>query len=400
MQTRRQLRRKKIMPVLVGLAVAILMSGTAAAAADQLPADIDGGLGYLYEFAEPGTTAPFETARLAKLLAFVLAPRDEGVSMPGHSGAFLEPMAFHEFTVARSLPFMLGYAHNPGIPTQILTLGTLRCSYWKTFDTRHPDLPDVSARIANLESPFVIRGLEYEEIAPDPSSGAYYSYDLQRTLIGFRHGSNTVWLSLARQDDKSAVGRKGYALDPGNAWHFIYSGEEGITRTGLGWVDSFMYKGFSCIFYVQSDAAPNQVKVAVFKSLRAGWQGMNFVRYSHIRDGLERFGATMRQIIENPDLPPPARIEAIARRIEGLPIDQLRRINRDYLLALEHHYGQTRAFPRSWFEQEVVEGDFVSRLTRPQLEAVVFLEYMQGVLGMHPVTEPEILLSYLRRPEP
>jgi hypothetical protein len=389
-----------VLPAIAGLAVVLSMFGVAAAAADRLPADIDGGLGYLYEFSNPETTTPFQVQRLEKLMTFVLAPRDEGLSMPGHSGAFLEPMAFHEFTVARSLPFLLGYAHNPGIPAQILTLGTLRYAYWKAFDERQPDLPDVAERIDRLETPFVIRGLEHESIAPDPSSGAYYSYDLQRTLIGFRYGRHTVWLSLSRQSDPSDVGRKGYVLEAESDWHYLYSGVKGITKMGLGWVDSYMYEGFSCNFYIQSDDAPDRVKVAIFKWLRAGWNDLNFVKYKHIRDGLERFGTTMRRILENPDLPPPAQVETVARRIENLSLDQLRQINQNYLLALEKHYGQKSVFPRSWYKKQVVKGDFVSQLTRPQLEAVVFLEYMQGVLGMNPVTEPEILLGYLRRPEP
>ncbi len=261
-------------------------------------------------------------------------------------------------------------------------------------------MPNIIERLASLETPVVIRGLEHEEIAPDPSSGAYYSYNLQRTLIGFRNGAYTVWLSMSRQNEKSDVGRKGYVLDEENAWHYIYTGEKGITKTGLGWVDSYMYDGFSCNFFIQSDEAPDQVKVAIFKYLRAGWNDMNFVKYKHISEGLERFGIIMRQIIENPNLPPPAEIEAVQRRIGDLPEDQLRRINRDYLLALDEQYGNKRVFPRSWFKKHVLKGDYVDQLTRPQLESVVFLEYMNGVLGMKPATDPGVLLGELKAAEP
>jgi hypothetical protein len=396
MPTQRQLRFNVIISVLVAL-IGMLSCGHGAwADTKKLPADIDSGLGYLYEFADPQTTTPFEVQRLDKLLAFIQIPRNEGASSAGHSGAFLDPLAYHEFTVKRSLPFILEYAHNRGIPPHILTLATLRYATWKEFNADQPDVPDITEQLENLESPVVIRGLEHEEIAPDASSGAYYSYDLQRTLIGFRNGAHTVWLSLSRQNEKSDVGRKGYVLDEENAWHYIYTGEKGITKTGLGWVDSYMYDGFSCNFFIQSDEAPDQVKVAIFKYLRAGWNDMNFVKYKHIREGLERFGAVMRQIIENPDLPPPAEIEAVQRRIGALPEDQLRQINRDYLLALEKHYGKKRGFPRSWFKKHVLKGDYVEQLTRPQLESVVFLEYMNGVLGMKPASDTGVLLGYLR----
>ncbi len=216
MQSWRQFRGRIFQAALVCLA-GILCLIPSTWAAEQLPANIDGGLGYLYEFAEPETTTPFEVERLAKLMTFILTPKDEVVSIAGRSGAFLEPLAYHEFAVSRSLPFILKYAHQSGIPPHLLTLGTLRYAYWKGFDDRYPDLPNVSERILQAKSPFVIRGREHEVIAPDPSSGAYYGYDLYRTLIGFRYGKYTIWIPMARQQNQSEVGRKGYVLDEENA---------------------------------------------------------------------------------------------------------------------------------------------------------------------------------------
>ncbi len=390
----------RFVPILALLSAALLLSPSSAVAEDKLPADIDSDLGYLYEFSDPATATPFEIQRVEKLMAFILTPRKDGATSAGRNGLFLDPLAYHEFTIKRSLPFLLEYVHNPGVPAHILTLGTVRYAKWTEFDARHPDIPDIAGHLTQPEAPFVIRGLEHEEIAPDNSSGAYYSYDLRRTLIGFRQGKHTVWISMARQNDISDVGRKGYVLDEENAWHFIYSGEKGINKMGLGWVDSYMYDGFACSFYIQSDDTPDQVKVAIFKWLRAGWNDTNFVRYKHIRDGLKRFGVIMRQIVENPDLPAPAQIETVWNRIHDLPQDQLQQFNRDYLLALEKHYGKKSAFPNRWFKKQVVKGDYVSQLTRPQLEAVVFLEYMKGALGMNPATKPEVLLGYLNATGP
>ncbi|MDJ0883381.1 MAG: hypothetical protein QNJ48_04440, partial [Desulfobacterales bacterium] len=124
MLTWRQIRYPHITSVLVILTAALLIAPRAKADTDKLPADIDSGLGYLYEFSDPQTTTPFEVARLEKLLAYIVTPRKDGASSAGHAGLFLEPLAYHEFTVRRPLAFILGYAHNPGIPTQIFTLGT------------------------------------------------------------------------------------------------------------------------------------------------------------------------------------------------------------------------------------------------------------------------------------
>ncbi len=400
MRFRRQTSPSLLFFALAFLTVTLVIVTGARAGSDKLPADIDSGLGYLYEFADPQTTTPFEVPRLEKLITFLLKSRADGASSKGRSGAFLDPLAFHEFTVKRPLPFILEYAHNPGIPLQILTLGTVRHARWKAFEERYPDLPDVAARMGNPETPIIIRGLEHEEIAPDAESGAYYSYDLRRTLVGFRHAAHTFWVSMSRQYDQSDVGRKGYVLDEKNAWHYIYSGEKGIRKLGLGWVDSFMYEGFSCNIFIQSDAKPDQVKIAIFKWLRAGWNGMNFVKYKHIRDGLERYGEILRQILENPNLPPASEIKAVQQRIADLDMEALRRFNRDYLMALDKSYGKKGEFPRSWFKKHVVAGNYVDQLSRPQLEAVVFLEYMNGALGMHPVIPPDVLLGALKRPGP
>ncbi len=400
MRFRRQTNEYSLFTILAILTVTLAVSTGAHAGSKRLPADIDSGLGYLYEFSDPQTTTPFEVLRLEKLITFLLTSKADGVSSAGRSGAFLNPLAFHEFTVKRSLPFILGYAHNPGIPLQILTLGTVRHASWKAFDERYPDQPDIAARLGDLDTPIIIRGIEHEEIAPDAASGAYYSYDLRRTLVGFRHGAHTFWVSMSRQYDQSDVGRKGYVLDEKNAWHFIYSGEKGIRKLGLGWVDSYMYEGFSCNIFIQSDDKPDQVKIAIFKWLRAGWNGMNFVKYKHIREGLERYGSILRKILESPDLPPPQKIEAVQQKIADLDIEALRRLNRDYLVALDKHYGKKSEFPRSWFKKEVVTGNYVDQLTRPQLEAVVFLEYMNDALGMRPVTQADVLLGALHQPEP
>ena len=88
MLTWRQLRFRVLMPALVILTGILFTHQFAWAGDKKLPADIDSGLGYLYEFAAPETTTPFEVSRIDKLMAFVLAPKDDGASSAGHSGAF------------------------------------------------------------------------------------------------------------------------------------------------------------------------------------------------------------------------------------------------------------------------------------------------------------------------
>ena len=87
----RQLRFSVLIPAMTILTGALFCVPEAWAGSPKLPSDIDSGLGYLYEFADPQTTTPFEIERLAKLLAFIQTPRNEDASSAGHSGAFLTP---------------------------------------------------------------------------------------------------------------------------------------------------------------------------------------------------------------------------------------------------------------------------------------------------------------------
>jgi hypothetical protein len=111
---------------------------------------------------------------------------------------------------------------------------------------------------------------------------------------------------------------------------------------------------------------------------------MNFVRPSHIRRGLERYAETFREILESPRLPTATRVAAAAEEIKTLSLDQLRSKGRACLQSLESRYGGEKSFPDQWYEQSVAHGAYLEELTRPQLEAIAFLEYMKTALGRYP----------------
>jgi len=372
-----------------------MVFGTPLRAAERpLPDAIHPGLSYLLQLADNPAASTIEPRKLAPLIDFVLQDKPADDAYFSTSDRLLDPLVYHEFELQQSLATILQYAFHPVIPSHVLALSSIRCSYWKEVDGRPQPFPEnIAERLKALDAPLVIHGIEREEIAPDLFSGAYYSYDLSRTLVMCRVGGRSVWISLARQRDLSDVGRKGFVLGPDDDWNYIYSGEKGINKMGLGWVESYMYDAFSAIVYIQSDNATPRVRCGLFKWLRAGWNDMNFVRRSHIRSGLERYAETYRQILEDPRLPPPSRIAAVADEIRGMSRSQLQARGRRHLQSLENRFGSDRQFPDKWYTQNVENGSYLEQLTRPQLEAIVFLDYMKEALGRDPVRTSNLYRS-------
>lgn len=363
--------------------VASLAAFPVAAEKRPLPETIHPAIDYLMRINADSRTS-IAPGKLAPLIDFIRADKSPDDRYASTGDALPDPLVYHEFDVRASLVTILRYAFHPAIPSHVLALSSVRHSHWKEVDGRPGALPpNLAERLAPPNTPFVIHGVEHEEITPDLNSGAYYSYDLDRTLIMCRVAGRSIWISLARQMDVSDVGRKGFVLAD-QAWDYVYSGEKGINRMGLGWVDSYMYEAFSAIVYIQDAGNPQRVRCGIFKWLRAGWNGMNFVRRSHIRGGLERYARTYRNILESPRLPDPDRVAAAATNIRAMSRAQLQDRGRSRLAALESHYGNQDAFPAEWYAESVANGAYLESLTRPQLEAMVFLEYMKRELDRHP----------------
>jgi hypothetical protein len=366
------------------MAALVLALGAGVSAADErpLPETIFPAVDYLLQLNANSAARTVAPGKLAPLVDFILQGKPAGRRYLARGHELLDPLVYHEFTLPRSLGTILSYAHHPAIPSHVFALSSLRHSYWKTVDGQPGPFPQALAdRLTALDAPLVVHGIEHEEITPDLNSGAYYSYDLDRTLIMCRVEGRLVWISLARQRDRSDVGRKGYVLGPDQAWNYLYSGDEGVTMTGLGWVDTYMYDGFSAIVYIQSESDPRLVRCGAFKWLRAGWNNFNFVKPDHIRRGLVRYAETFRDILQTPGLPAPDRVAAAAETIRALGRSELERRARQALEDLEASYGAKKVFPQEWFQERVEAGPYLSQLTRAQLEARLFLAYMKEALG-------------------
>jgi hypothetical protein len=379
--------------VVIGLGLAVF-STTVVAAERPLPDNIQPGLQVLLKLTGDSRATTIEPLALKPLIDFIRKEKSAGDQYFSTSDDLLDPLVYHEFELRQPLATILEYAFNPRIPSHVLALSSIRQSYWKKINGQSQPFPqDIAERLADLPSPLVIHGIEHEEIAPDLNSGAYYSYDLVRTLVMCQVEGRAVWISLARQRDLSDIGRKGFVLGPDNGWDYLYSGEKGINKMGLGWVESYMYDAFSAIVYVQENDSTPLVRCGIFKWLRAGWSDMNFVKRSHIRRGLERYAGTFQEILEAPQLPAPSSIAAVAVEISGMSRSQLQDRARRHLQSLQSRFGSEKHFPDKWFAQAVENGTYLEQLTRPQLEAMVFLEYMKAALGRGPAQASNLAMG-------
>ena len=110
-------------------------------------------------------------------------------------------------------------------------------------------------------------------------------------------------------------------------------------------------------------------------------------------DNSAGYAETFREILESPRLPPAARVAAAAGEIRALSLAQLHTQGRARLAHLQARYGETDQFPDEWYEQAVANGAYLQELTRPQLEAILFLDYMKAALGRQPGTSRQAARS-------
>jgi hypothetical protein len=379
------------------VAAVLMIWGAASGSADtgggprSLPAGVAAGLSAWLDMVETGADSSFDPVKASAVVEFVSSSKEAAARSTALQMEALQPLAYYEFDLRHGFDRILGYAYHSGIPPHILSLSSIRYSYWKGGDGHPRPVPPLVVPEVGAAQPSVRHGVEHEVITPDLFSGAYYAYDLQRSLVVYRHEGRRVLISLSRQKDTSSVGRRGFVLGRDADWNYLYTPQEGLTLPGLGWVDSFMYGSFAAIVYVET--GPHTLRCGVFKWLQAGWKGLNMVKAEHILAGLERYAGTAQDILDNPRMPDPALIREVVARIEGLSEDQLRRGSRAYLMALHRVHGEAESFPRKWFDEAVVNGTYIASLRRPEMEAAFFLEYMKVALGKASLLGFEELLA-------
>jgi len=191
-----------------------------------------------------------------------------------------------------------------------------------------------------------------------------------------------VLITVSKQKGISHVGRKGIVLGKDRDWNYLYTGETGLTKKGLGWIDSYMYKSFSVIVYYETEPGSSQVRLGAFKWIRAGWKNFNMVKTRHIHNGLIRFGETYKTILEHPNLPEVSTLSREFSKISALSNETLRGKSKAYLKALKTKHANYSGHKGELCAKVFENDDYVPALKREELLSIVSLEYMKELLGM------------------
>jgi hypothetical protein len=317
----------------------------------------------------------FDEQAAASLVDYVLSPKQgKEYTLPESMDC---PGAYYEFDTRITFPRFMDYSYNAFIPSVVTRPSSLRYSLWSGPRGEIQKLPCSWKSVPVNGSPLVLHGLQHDSNTPDLTTGVYYEYDLRRTLILLNHKGRQVLISVSKQTDKSNVGEKGFILGNDSDWNYYYSGKPGSAKAGLGWVKSYIYDYFSVNIYVESNSAPVMVRTGVFQWIRAGWSGINFVKPSHIIEGMRRFARNTRTILESPRLPAPNQMVSVYQWLANLPSSDL---SQKYA-TLQQAQRASAAQIGKIGQSEAVEPFSLAKTSKEQMVEELMLEYLKLTLG-------------------
>jgi len=327
-----------------------------------------------YLLTVPQGAAELVPDKLNAIVAFVAAtPQDKSMAMRDRDKA---SGAFHSFSLRGNLARIVDYAYNPDIPVYVTMPSSVREQEWLDPDTRGA-LKDLSRAVEQGGS-FQLRGREREIITPDANTGGYYAYRQDRAMAVFPGPTGPVLVSVACQNEPSDIGRKGLVVGPDSDWNYLYSAETGLTKTGLGWVDSYMYKAYSVLVFV-ADTEAGVVRAGSFKWLNAGWAKVNMVKQMHIVNGIKRFAADFKAVLESPRLPQAGELAAMYRELQGNSPESLRAQVAPYLDAIAA--GGSSSSLAGPFKELLTSGEYLRAMSREEMVKIVLKEFLKQRLG-------------------
>jgi hypothetical protein len=372
-----------IVLILIEISLVALSSPTMAgseAHSLQVPDEVQQQARYLLDTASNPDAAMIDTKPLEHLLAFMTS------SKPANSRFDLKPLegtpgVYYEIDIHRSLADIIGYAYNPRIPTVVLRPSSVRYAQW-LLEEGQPHPCERLMTLRNDSAPeLVVKSAEHIVNTPDLFSGAYFAFDVDSLLMLTHHANQRILISISRQGRPSGVGKKGFILGPDDNWNYLYSDENGINRTGLGWVRSHIYEAWSVMVYVEGKADQQRVRLGIFKWLRAGWAGINMVNPGHIQRGLVRFADTFLEILESSRLPSVSALQADLNKIESIPEALKRTYIKSYLIEIKKNFSDDKVFRNRDIAEQFDPETYPEQLSTDELRAFMVREYLKGVLG-------------------
>ncbi len=350
-----------------------------------VPKDLKSGLIHLCRVAEPGNQTPFDPKCITPVLDFLASSKKSDciyhadVGVPGAS-------AYNEFDFHKDFISFIQFAFSSEIPAYISMPSSVRYAFWKKIEgQKQKSLPHLWKKAANLNQPVVISGVQYEMTTPNLDTGGYYGYDLSRRLILFKHKGKNVLISLSKQLDDSEVGKKGYVIGKDSNWEYFYSGEEGLSKSGLGWTNSYIYDSYSITIFYEMQTHPPMIRCGSFKWLDAGWMGMNMVKKTHIYNGQLRYETALKEIIEHPSMPEPS---ILADKLAAIKKQSRATLIAQYKLHLERIIKRSEQLEDAKVAKKIRKllenGQILKQLKDEELYAVLAADYIKMVMGKIP----------------
>ncbi len=307
---------------------------------------------------------------------FTLKERDAGL------GAVLKTQ------YAASLAKFLEYYFNPAFPSGVVYPNSVRLLKWYSGSEIAGHSPRLW-QITDMSVPLVLRGTEYEETTPDSNSGSFYSYPLARMVVLMQYDGKVFFITVSKQTKQSNVGMKGAIVGDDSDWNYVYTKNAGATRSGIGWMDTYVYDSISIgVFYADSMTSP-VLSNAAFKWLKAGWMGINVVKESHLRNGLDRYAAALKAVLESPNMPSPDALAKEYARLAAMQDAQLKASLKEYAQGLERAAPKDAILSRSEFRKTLANGAYAEGLTRDQALNQCLLNYIRAAFGKYPSSAPK-----------
>jgi hypothetical protein len=356
----------------------------------QIPEPVNPGLNYLLSLTEPVHSQNFDSEVVQEVIKFVLSSKNKNaLYFPGNRTNIAS--AYLEFDIQKDLKHILDIGFNPNIPPFILSPSSIRLAYWTEVNGKKQLPPDLSSMLSRLDHPVMVAGVEHEEITPDLNTGAYYGYDLNRTLVLLKYQGRPALISISKQKNISDVGKKGVVLGKDGDWDYFYSGQNGLNKPGLGWVNSYMYDSYTISLFIEQDG--HRVHCGVYKWLRAGWADMNMVQNHHIYRGLQRYTDTVKEILEYPSLPEPEKMAEIFSMIQTFSADELRDKVRNYITLLSQKYRDDASSGGKLIAESIKDSSYLSQLSQYQMQSVLAVEYIKFLLGKNTIQDVAYFIS-------
>jgi hypothetical protein len=316
-----------------------------------------------------------DPTQLTELIKFVtFTPAESGMKLKERDGA---SGAFYSFTVQGDFADVLDYVYNPGIPLYVTMPSSLRQHEWLAPEVTQA-LMKLPRLVESADDIRLLRGRDREVITPDTNTGGYYRYTQDRVVTILPGPTGPVLISVSSQNDLSEVGKKGCIVGDDKDWNYLYSNETGLNKTGMGWVDSYMYSAHSILIYVV-DSSSNEIHLGSFKWLNAGWATMNMVKSSHILKGIKRFASDFKAVIEAPGLPSALALADKYRQLQQTSEAGLQQMVSPYLESLTSD--SASGLDSSFFKRLLSSGKYLQQMSHEELVKVLLLEYVKGNIG-------------------